>query len=270
MVAQIQRIPGLTLGAAPGLTPQVSTVETRRIAALPGLVHYFEPGRLSGSPLSGLDRATPGNLISATNAALTVAEDEDYNDEPVLDLPYPVVGGVVYDAGACPTGSFTAIIAADFGADIYAANPSHSNLLIMADGSTVIRSFRYRSTSGGQFLFTDNYPATSAGNILADTAYYPTGDVPAVFVVSYDEATRMSYIGLNSAVASQAYEHTTTSAGALPDSCRLYLGSGPNASVGWSGRIASALILDRCYHIDGYQDLLAREVAAMMAKFGIS
>lgn len=258
MVATIKRVPGLYLTAAPGAPSIVPTAEEDRIARLPGLVRYFEPERLSGSPLTGRDRATPGLPLATSVSDYTIGTESDYNNRIVLRKSTDGAA-LVYDAGM--PESFTLIIAADLDAARQAAN-STSNLFSVVDGSAISRSFRFTL---GSMVFVDNAAVASAPSTGNAVGTIPPGGAPAVWAVSYDAPSRMSRISLNGGTP-KSLTHATAPALNSP-SARLYLGGSTGSH--WKGRIGRGILLDRDYHAEPYTALLAREVAAMRTYYGL-
>ena len=267
MPAMKTTIPVLTFTAAPGLPVITQTTEESRIANLPGLVHYFEPALLTGSPLTGKDRATPGHPLATDAAGNTIGSEADYNDETVLIKP-SALNPMIYDAGTIPT-SYTVIIAADIAAAQKAADTTMV-LWSFFEGTSLKAVARL---SGGDLYFVDNYAVstTGGGRILkADT---PAADTPAVFVFSYDLDTRTSFTGINTIETGLTGVNFTHTLAAADNnlSTQLAIGGGnPEIGADWVGRIGNAIVLDRALHLDPYRAIFAREVAAMKAKYGIA
>lgn len=263
MVARFQTASGVKFSAS-GLPTIAQTDEELRIAALPGLIHYLEPGRFAGSPLKARDRASPGRLVTANGALTKLDSDTSYANLPTINFP-DGFGGLRYEAGLVPQ-SFTAIVCAHLTAAQISAQTT-SGLLAAYDGDTLRYSWRWQVISGApRMTFSDNFAVSSGGNTLPN-ANLPAGDVPAVWVLSYDAETRVSRCGVNTAEVQASFTHTTTAPtfGAL--------GAwqwGLRGGASWEGHIASAIVLDRAYHLDPYQPLLDREVVAMKSKFGIA
>ena len=261
MVATIKRVPGLYLTAAPGAPSIVPTAEEDRIARLPGLVHYIEPDRMTGSPLSARDRATPGHLIATTDATITLGAQAAYGGRQVLSKPNPNAPLALTEGSVTP--SWTIIIAADIAAARYGAGSTTNLFGTRGLNGNIEANFRFAS---GGWTFEDDYDA-SGGHVLP-LASGPLADVPAVWAISYDAATRTSRISLNSADVLSSYVHANAWVPPTP-STQWLIGGTNFGSANWQGRLGRALIFDRAYHLEPYTALLAREVAALRTYYGL-
>lgn len=269
MVATMKIIPGLSLTAAPNM-PRVAvqTDEEKRIARLPGLIHYFEPDRLAGSPLTAKDRATPGHPISTPSTAITAATSSAYGGKKVVTKTAPQAA-FAYDKGTTPE-SFTIIMACDLSQARITAGLG-CTLWAFYNGainaSTAKYALSWRS-SDNRLQFMENYSAGGTP-LLLPTVNMPAGDAPFVQALCYDRATRTSSIFINSATPLATLTHAST----LPiidDDTQIAIGGlYQYGSSGWDGRMGRALIMDRSYNDPAYLPLLATEMAAMRAYYGV-
>ncbi|CCW20153.1 hypothetical protein EBBID32_45240 [Sphingobium indicum BiD32] len=269
MVATMKIIPGLNLTAAPNMPRiPVQTEEEKRIARLPGLVHFFEPDRLSGSPLAAKDRATPGHPISTPSSAITASTSSAYDDKTVVTKT-ATQAAFAYGAGTA-LESCTILMACDLSQARITAGLG-STLWAFFNGpinaSTAKYALSWRN-SDDRLQFMENY-AAGGTPLLLPTIDMPAGDVPFITALTYDRPTRTSTIFLNSATPLATLTHTSTPP-TIDDDTQIAIGGlYQYGSSGWDGRIGRALIMDRSYNDPAYLPLLDREIAAMRAYYGI-
>lgn len=270
MPATIQRIHGLNIISAPGMPAVVSTAEDARIASLPGLVHFLEPERLSGSPLRGVDRAMVGHPVQAWSPTVTRAASADYGGRSVFSFPFGT-SPIAYKVGSCPR-SFTLIICCDLSASRMPPTAATANLFGIhnpgVDGAARLKSsFRW---SVGSLTYGFEDVANASGYNSVPTGQTPAGNAPTVWVISYDANTRTSRIGRDNAAVLATRVHTGTPDPHDAADQMLIGGIYANSSLSWVGRIGRALMLDRNYHDPLYVGLLAREIAAMRNYYALA
>lgn len=262
MTAALKIIPGLTLTAAPNLPRITQSSEERRIAGLPGLRHFFEPSRLSGSPLSGKDRATPGHPVATPTAGITAGASASYGGRTVVTKTAGQFA-FAYDMMTAPE-SFTILTACDAAA---AGGTLWSFFNGSGSGSVAKYALSWRSDLG-RLQFAENY-ASNTSPLLLPVPDMPALNAPFILGVSYDRTTRESRMFVNDPTAKASITHTGTQP-PIDGATQIAIGGLYQfGSAGWNGRIGRALILDRAYHDPAYLPLLAREMAAMRAYYGI-
>lgn len=266
MVATIQRIRGLNFTSAPGM-PQISvTAEDTRIASLPGIIHFFEPERLSGSPLSGRDRATVGHRVAATGAGPVVAPAAAFGGRHVVHLG-DSMPPLAYQVGTCPP-SFTMIIAASLDAGVETPHSAGRTLFAIRTPDPVNSKSNFR-WNGTQYLFEDNFDIVTENRVpLANT---PAAGTPVIWAISYDAQTRVSQISINGTDVIARATHLQEPDPITPAD-QLILGSmnfNTTTRTNWQGKIGRAIFLDRSYHSPAYVGMLADEITALREYYSI-
>lgn len=258
MPAFFQTVPGSVI--APGISETINTDEEKRIAALPYALHYFEPERMAdiATVTSYRDRMTPGWPITKTGTGGTYdATETSFNNQPSVTL---TTCRFDYRAKTVPiAGGFAAIVVAELASD------TTSNLFGILDRAGSLRaSYRYSSTNDA-YIFCDNFTDDSANannNVVANA----TLNSPLVHFFSYDPETDTSLISINGG-SKQSKVHSAHAAPTYDEYSRFVIGG---STANWQGKMARAIIFNNPMQTDALEAIVDAEIAALLAKYGIS
>ncbi|WP_157070216.1 hypothetical protein [Aureimonas frigidaquae] len=252
-IAVIPGTSGIVIPGAPLI--QMSEFETR-VARLPGLIHYVDPGKLDALG-SGRDRMSGARVTSYRPSVSRLATDAAFNGHPVLNFSAP--DGDVRIAPGSVSRSFTWIIVA--------TRPAASgtrNLMSTTHSGGFMSSLRY----GGGGSVLGYFPLSSALGNTVSSGLPSVGDV-SIYGASYEYNTQQSALYLNSPTPVGLVTHTERPTVSPEMSWNIGGGGGVGPTLGYVGKIGAVLVFDRAMHLPNESPFMAEALSLLRARFNV-